>query len=157
MKSIAFWIFLAATATVTLADDWPQWRGPRADGVWRESGIVTSLPDSTLLPRWRAPLSSGYSGPTVAEGRVYVMDRITKPIQTERIHCFDWKSGEQLWSHTYPREYRNVGYTAGPRASVVIHDGLAYALGAMGDLHCLDDLIKPIQWLALIDFAGRNS
>ena len=146
MKSIASWILLAATATASLADDWPQWRGPRADGVWREGGIVTALPDSALSPRWRVPISSGYSGPTVAEGRVYVMDRIAKPVQTERIHCFDWKSGEHLWSHAYPREYRDVGYTAGPRASVVIHDGLAYALGAMGDLHCLDAASGKVIW-----------
>ncbi len=31
-------LFLATS--VSLADDWPQWRGPNRDGVWRETGIV---------------------------------------------------------------------------------------------------------------------
>jgi len=26
------------------ADDWPQWRGPNRDGVWRESGIFDAIP-----------------------------------------------------------------------------------------------------------------
>ena len=35
------------------ADDWPQWLGPRRDGVWRESGIVERFPDGG--PRLRCP------------------------------------------------------------------------------------------------------
>ncbi len=27
-------------AAASRADDWPQWRGPQRDGVWRETGIV---------------------------------------------------------------------------------------------------------------------
>src|SRR5688572_18087997 len=30
------------------ADDWPQWRGPMRDGVWRETGIVASFPSPEL-------------------------------------------------------------------------------------------------------------
>src|SRR5205814_5199457 len=36
------------------ADDWPQWRGPNRDGVWRETGILESFPASGLAVRWRA-------------------------------------------------------------------------------------------------------
>ena len=31
---------IVVALTTTMADDWPQWRGPKRDGVWRESGIV---------------------------------------------------------------------------------------------------------------------
>jgi outer membrane protein assembly factor BamB len=133
-------------ATIAAADDWPAWRGPQGDGVWREQGIVAELPADSIAARWRVPVASGYSGPTVADGRVYVMDRVTKPAQTEGIHCFAWDTGQALWSHTYGREYRNVGYGAGPRASVVIDSGRAYALGAMGDLHCLDAATGQVRW-----------
>src|SRR5437773_1889484 len=58
------------------ADDWPQWLGPQRDGVWRESGIVEKLPPANGLKfRWRTPVGGGYSGPAVAKGRVYIMDR----------------------------------------------------------------------------------
>src|SRR5687767_9645852 len=59
-----------------LADDWPQWLGPQRDGVWRETGILESLPSQGLKVRWRAPVGMGYAGPAVAEGRVYVTDRV---------------------------------------------------------------------------------
>jgi hypothetical protein len=32
--SLALPLFLAAAVA---ADDWPQWRGPNRDGVWRET------------------------------------------------------------------------------------------------------------------------
>ena len=128
MKSLACCMLILSITALAHADDWPQWRGPQADGVWRETGIVDALPDSALSPRWRAPIASGYSSPTVAEGRVYVMDRLSKPKQMERVHCFDAESGEAVWSYKYARKYRNVGYAAGPRTSVVVHDGLALSL-----------------------------
>ncbi|HIG56883.1 MAG TPA: dehydrogenase [Candidatus Latescibacteria bacterium] len=146
MQAILCPLFAILTATGALADDWPQWRGPQGDGVWRETGIIDALPDSGLTARWRMPIASGYNSPTVAEGRVYVMDRLTKPKQIERVHCFDAASGEALWSYEYARDYRDVGYTAGPRASVVIHEGLAYALGAMGDLHVFSAATGKIVW-----------
>jgi outer membrane protein assembly factor BamB len=57
------------------ADDWPQWLGPKRDGVWRETGIVQTFPTGGPKVRWRAPVNAGYTGPAVANGRVYLMDR----------------------------------------------------------------------------------
>ncbi|HUY37056.1 MAG TPA: PQQ-binding-like beta-propeller repeat protein [Pirellulales bacterium] len=129
-----------------MADDWPQWRGPNRDGVWRETGLLEKFPGPQIKLRWRAPISSGYSGPTVADGRVYVTDRVIEPNPTERVHCFDWQSGEKLWSHEYNCPYKGVGYEAGPRASVTIDDGRALALGAMGNLFCFDAAKGDVLW-----------
>ena len=130
----------------SFADEWPQWRGPTRDGVWREQGVVDEFANDQLVPRWRVPISSGYSGPTVADGRVYVSDRITQPAQIERVHCFEWDTGNKLWSFSYASEYRNVSYTAGPRASVLVHEGVAYSLGTMGHLHALDAATGQVRW-----------
>jgi outer membrane protein assembly factor BamB len=128
------------------ADEWPQWRGSNRDGVWNETGLVEKFPAPQLKHRWRAKIASGYSGPTVADGRVYVTDRLFEPKQLERVHCFDWKTGKPLWKHVYGCEYRGVGYEAGPRAAVTIDEGRAYALGAMGHLHCLDAADGTVLW-----------
>jgi len=133
------------SARESAAEDWPQWRGQNRDGVWREAGVVEKFDKPRLEPKWRVQVSSGYCGPTIADGRVYVMDRIVEPKQIERIHCFDEQTGQKLWSHEYARDYK-VDYDAGPRASVTIDDGRAYALGAMGDLHCLDAKAGKIIW-----------
>src|SRR5262245_31386577 len=70
---IASWIGMAGIAALR-ADDWPGWLGPERDGIWRESGLVEKFPEGGPKIVWRAPLGIGYSGPSVAEGRVYVMD-----------------------------------------------------------------------------------
>ncbi|HQU46388.1 MAG TPA: PQQ-like beta-propeller repeat protein [Pirellulales bacterium] len=148
-----WWAVLAAGvgSSALRADDWPQWRGPTRDGVWHETGLVEKFDASHLKPRWRVPISSGYSGPTVADGRVFVTDRVAEPKQIERVHCFDWKTGEKIWSHAYDCEYRDVGYTAGPRAAVAIDEGRAYSLGAMGHFFCFDAASGKILWKLDLD------
>lgn len=130
--------------------DWPQWRGPTRDGVWREAGLVKELPDEIEI-RWRAEVGGGYSGPTVAAGRVYVTDRLVEPDQVERVHCFAWQTGEVLWTHEYPCAYEKVSYRAGPRCSVLVDRGRAYSLGTMGDLLCLDAETGEVLWSKDLD------
>ncbi|OHB82057.1 MAG: dehydrogenase, partial [Planctomycetes bacterium RBG_16_64_10] len=126
--------------------DWPQWRGPDRDGVWHEPKAFERFDGDRLPLRWRAPIAGGYSGPTVADGRVYVTDRLVEPDELERVHCFDWRTGNPLWVYSYPAPYHDVGYTDGPRAAVTIRDGRAFALGTMGHLHCLDAATGVIRW-----------
>ncbi len=108
-------VLLASSAT---AADWPQWRGPNRDGVWSESGVHGSLPKKPLKAAWRAPVKGGYSGPTVAGGRVYLMDRALKPKSIERVVALDVKTGDQLWTHSWPASYEGIDYSVGPRATV---------------------------------------
>src|SRR5262245_8584107 len=95
---LSTWIIVATTQ----AEDWPQWRGPRRDGTWREMGLVDKFKAEKLSARWRKPIGPGYSGPTVSAGKVYITDREAEPEQVERVHCFDEQSGELAWSFTYP-------------------------------------------------------
>ena len=150
-------IGLATCGRPLVGDDWPQWRGPTRDGVWKETGIVDRFAGPQLPVRWRAGIGSGYSGPTVAAGRVYVTDRQTDPRQAERVRCFDWQTGGSLWTFTYDCTYKGVDYTGGPRASVSIDDGRAYALGTMGHLHCLDAASGKLLWKKLpgVDYKLR--
>src|SRR4051794_39167242 len=67
-------IMCVSTASAR-ADDWPEWLGAKRDGVWRETGILEKFPPGGPKVLWRSPLGPGYSGPSVANGRVYLMDR----------------------------------------------------------------------------------
>jgi outer membrane protein assembly factor BamB len=132
--------------TATNADDWPQWRGPNRDGVWKEQGLLEKFEGPQIKIRWHVPISSGYSGPTVAGGRVYVTDRVLEPKAQERVHCFDWRTGRRLWSYAYDCDYGGVSYADGPRASVTIDHGRAYSLGAVGHLFCFDAARGTVLW-----------
>lgn len=141
------------------ADDWPQWRGPQQDGVWREAGIAETLPTS-LTRRWQTEIGGGFAGPAVAGNRVYVTDRVlapgvvapesrwdrTDPVDgSERVLCLDRDTGQILWQHAYPCRYA-ISYPAGPRATPTVHAGRVYSLGAMGDLLCLDAATGRVVW-----------
>jgi len=143
---VGFILLLLGVQVSALGDDWPQWRGPSADGVWHEKGVVTRFDQGQWPARWRTRIANGYSGPTVAGGRVYVTDRLTSPEPVERVHCFDAADGSEIWSHAYRCEYEGVAHPNGPRAAVTVSDGRAYALGTMGDLHCFDATAGTVLW-----------
>jgi outer membrane protein assembly factor BamB len=137
------------------ADDWPQWLGPKRDGIWRETGILARLPRGGPKIRWRTSIGGGYAGPAVVAGRVYVTDRVldkgARPSgrrsipSKERVLCLDAATGKVPWKHEYACTYE-VGYPAGPRATPVIAGGKVYTLGTMGDLLCLDAATGKVLW-----------
>ena len=127
------------------ADDWPQWRGPNRDGVWRETGILETIPETGLKVRWRAKVGNGYSGPAVAAGRVFVTDHQFHP-EVERVLCFDEATGKPLWEHSYPTSYAKMEYGNGPRATPTVHEGRVYTLGTQGHLTCLDAAKGELVW-----------
>ena len=164
MRPTLFWYcLLTAAATVTVstarADDWPQWLGPKRDGVWRESGIVEKFPAGGPKVLWRTPIGGGYAGPAVANGRVYLMDRqlgegVKNPADpfakgkttgVERVLCLNAEDGKQIWKHDYECFY-DIAYPSGPRCTPTVHQGKVYTLGAMGDLHCLDATSGKVNW-----------
>lgn len=140
--TIAFSAFLASTC---YAEDWAQWRGPNRAGIWKAEGLVEKLPDGQIPLDWSVEIGAGYCGPTVADGRVYVMDRQTGDQDTERILCFSSSDGKLLWKHEYESNY-TISYKAGPRASVTIDGECAYAVGAMGHFHCLNAATGEVLW-----------
>ena len=146
MKKIVLGLILFFATMFCFAQDWPDWRGVNRDAVWNASGIVETFESDTIPVKWSVPINPGYSGPTVAKGKVYVTDRIEKPVQQERVLCFDEQSGAQIWEFVYDCEYSGIGYPAGPRASVIIEDGKAYSLGSMGHFYCLNAESGKVLW-----------
>lgn len=146
LSGIAICLIASSFHNVADAEDWPQWRGPNRNGTWTEKGTVKKFATEQLPIRWRAKISNGYSGPTVAKGRVYITDRLTSPKQLERVLCFDAMTGKPIWSYSYECKYKKVGYPNGPRAAVTINETRAYSLGTMGHLSCLDAATGEFLW-----------
>lgn len=156
MRRTAFLGLLLLTGSLAQADEWPQWMGPKRDNVWRETGLVETLPKEVKIA-WRAPVGGGYSGPAVAGGKVYVTDYVTKDnvkvdnfdrkssTGTERVICLDEKTGKELWKGEHEETYA-ISYPAGPRSTPLVHGGKVYVQGAEGDLACLDAQTGKPVW-----------
>ncbi len=154
-----FSLFMLALAIPAFADDWPQWFGPQRDSEWRESGILKKFPATGLKVRWRTPIGPGYTGPAVANGRVFVMDRQLadgaknpeNPFKqglipgNERVICLDERNGKILWKHEYDCGY-TVSYAKGPRATPTVDGDRVYTLGAEGNLYCLNVQNGDVIW-----------
>lgn len=145
-------------SAIACADDWPQWMGSQRDDVYREKEVVKSIPEGGLPVLWRTPIHSGYSGPAVAGGKVFVTDFQTtngkstndpaardKVQGTERVLCLDEATGKELWSVPYDLTYQ-ISYANGPRATPTVDGQFVYSLGAEGNLLCLDVATGKIVW-----------
>jgi outer membrane protein assembly factor BamB len=159
LKALSIVLLSAACAH---AEDWPQWMGTQRDGVWHETGILQKFPAAGPTVRWRVPVGGGYSGPAVANGRVYVTDRelpagTSNPADPfkrdeipgkERVLCLNEADGRVLWTHAYDCKY-TISYPAGPRTTPVVSigsDDTVYTLGAEGTLLCLDAKKGTVVW-----------
>ncbi len=145
-------VFATVSTAGLAADDWPQWRGPERLAVWQETGIVDELPDE-LKVAWATPLRAGYSGPAVADGRVFITDWAEDPDSrtldgTERALALDERSGEVLWTHEWRTSYRmlSVAYAIGPRATPTVDGDRVYVVGGTGRLWCLDVATGRVLW-----------
>jgi outer membrane protein assembly factor BamB len=158
MRTLPALLLALVFAPAALADDWPQWMGPHRDGVWTETGIVDRLPQGGPKVLWRIPVAGGYSGPAVADGRVYLLDYARaagdnkpNPIARnklkgkERVLCVRAADGKPVWTHAYDCSYA-ISYPAGPRCTPTVHAGKVYTLGAMGNLLCLDAAKGKVLW-----------
>jgi outer membrane protein assembly factor BamB len=155
-------VILAAAAggvhtPLAQAEDWPQWMGPKRDNVWREDGILDKFPKGGPKVVWHVPVAGGYAGPAVSGGKVFVTDYVTAAdvkipnfdrkefSGTERVLCFDQKTGKEKWKYDYPVKY-SISYPAGPRCTPTVHEGKVYTLGAEGNLLCFDADSGKVVW-----------
>jgi outer membrane protein assembly factor BamB len=140
-------ILLALTASAAdekpaTPGDWPQWRGPRRDGVSQETGLLTQWPRQGPKELWRAPASVGYSTFAVAGGRVYT---ILQDGEQEAIVCWQADTGKELWRFRYPARYVN-DWGSGPRSTPTVDGDFVYTVGATGLFHCLKAATGEKVW-----------
>jgi outer membrane protein assembly factor BamB len=89
----------------TLADDWPQWRGPTTLGYTHEKGLPIRWDGKTgenVLWKVEMPKSHNpYSSPIVSNGRVFVMWSLAQPPE-HHLTCYDKSDGKRLWDTVVP-------------------------------------------------------
>jgi outer membrane protein assembly factor BamB len=135
-------------------EDWPEYRGKGRLGIWNETGIVDAFPEGGLKFTWRVPIRSGFAGPAVADGRVFVLDYQETPGSrtmdgTERLVCLDEETGKVLWTYEWRVTYRMLmaTYAIGPQATPTVDGDRVYVVGATGMILCLKAETGELVWM----------
>jgi outer membrane protein assembly factor BamB len=136
---------LTAADLAISPDDFPRYRGVAADGVAPVVPVPANWSSRPPEPLWRTPVGWACSGIAVA-GKAAVT--IEQRKDQEAIVCYDRTNGKELWSHAYPAQFKHSPMMGdgGPRSTPTIVDGDVYALGAMGNLVCLDGTNGKPRW-----------
>ena len=115
--------------------NFPQFGGPNRDGKLNGPILARDWDAEPPEQLWRRQVGGGWSGfATVGEFAVTMEQRGPH----EHITCYQLRTGDPVWSHSYEALYESTVAGNGPRTVPTIDDSRVYAIGSTGVLSCLD-------------------
>ncbi len=132
---------------------WPQWRGPRRDGVSDEKGLLPQWPAEGPPLLWKATgLGRGYSAPVVTGGRIHLAGDVGDDLILFTLDL----QGRPVWQATNGAAWK--GSWPGARASAAVRDGRLFHMNAHGQVGAFEAATGKPLWSAnvLERFQGTN-
>jgi outer membrane protein assembly factor BamB len=121
---------------------WTNFRGPNRDGRYEERAIRTSG-WGALKPMWKQPVGDGFSSFVVADGVAFTIEqRRTQEV----VAAYQVETGRELWTRGWGGAFSPDDTGDGPRSTPTWDAGRVYALGAEGELECLDAKTGKVVW-----------
>lgn len=133
--------------------DWPQWNGPRRDGISQEKDLLPKWPEAGPKLLWKiGNLGRGWSSPIIVRDRLYITGDVADELV---IFAFDL-NGRLLWKTTSGRAW--TGSYPGARACCAYSEGKLYHMNAHGRVACrAADTGKELWSVDVLErFQGRN-
>jgi outer membrane protein assembly factor BamB len=139
----------AGNDTPVKTTDWPEWRGPRRDGVSTETGLLKAWPKGGPKLLWDARtanggpnVGTGYSSLAIVGNRIYTMgDRE----RAGHVICLNAETGKVLWT-TPVAPVHTERMAPGPHCTPTVDGDRVYGLSAQGHLVCLDAESGSLRW-----------
>jgi len=132
---------------------WPQWRGPRRDGISTETGLLPHWPAGGPKLFWKKDkLGTGWSSPIIGRDRLFVTGDVGDKLMVFALDLdgnLKWQTANgEAWTGSFP----------GARATCVYSEGRLYQMNAHGRVVCLDAESGREEWAVnvLERFEGRN-
>ena len=154
LVGIVFWGILWSSAS---ADDWPQWQGPDRNAVSRERGLLKEWTKDGPPLAWKITgLGGGYSGPSIAAGRIFGMSNRG---DDEVVWALSEKDGKELWVTRLGPALKQQAPQGkeGPACTPTVDGELLYVEGLGGDVACLQVKDGKVIWQRSLkgDLGGR--
>ncbi|HEX3149116.1 MAG TPA: PQQ-binding-like beta-propeller repeat protein [Gemmataceae bacterium] len=147
---------LVATVPIAAAEpDWPQFRGPRRDGISPDKGLLKEWPKGGPPVAWKAEgVGEGYSSVAVVGDKVLTMGDLDGASHVVAVSRTD---GKKLWATKVGKAGDGGGYK-GSRSTPTVDGDQVFALGPHGDLICVALADGKEQWKVSLpkDFKGSG-
>ncbi len=158
MKKLSMCLGLCVAVCLTMAADWPQWRGPERTGVSRERNLLQEWPAAGPALRWRIDsVGDGYGTPAVAGGLLYVIGN--KGLEEEFLNAYSTTEGKLVWTYRLGKVGNPDQQPPYPssRSTPTVDNGTLYALSSDGDLVSLRATDGKLNWKKSLraDFGGE--
>ncbi len=142
------WLYIAvgfAWFTTAFAGDWPQLGGPARNNISTETGLADSWPSSGPNVLWEKTVSDGYSGPTIKDGKIYLIDHEG---DDSILRCLALSSGEEIWNYSFSDPGKmSGGKFAGTRGNPTVTDDAVYLVTGHGTFICMDLRTRQVKWM----------
>ncbi|MEI6677246.1 MAG: PQQ-binding-like beta-propeller repeat protein [Mariniphaga sp.] len=123
-----------------------QWRGPKRDGYFKESGLMKSWPEEGPKMILKVEkLGKGYSSPVIANQTIYVTGMIDT---LDYLSAIDFQ-GKIKWQVAYGRSWSKS--FPDTRSTPTIEGDRVYVVGGMGRLVCIDANSGKERWAVDVD------
>lgn len=136
-------------------DDWPEYRGPRRDGI--VEGVTLSRDFAANPPRelWKHPVDLGWGSFAIVGDYCWTMEQ---RVAQETVACYRLSTGVPVWEHSDATRFSETLGGDGPRSTPTYHEGRIYSQGATGILKCLNAFRKHQYWSVnvLEDSGAKN-
>lgn len=144
------------------AAEWPQFRGPKRDGLSPDTGLLKQWPSGGPPLLWDAKgAGRGYASVALSGGRMFTMGDgpSVADDKDEYVLCFNEADGKFLWKAKLgPAWNSGKDDWQGSRATPTADGDLLFALSPHGVLACLEAATGKELWRKNLprDFGGKK-
>ncbi len=132
----------AVPVAATRRESWNEFRGANRDGSYARP-IRTDWAPGGLPLLWKQPVGPSYASFVAAEGRIFTIEQRR---DQEVVAAYALDTGREIWTNAWDGLFTETLGGEGPRATPTLHQGRLYALGALGELRCLDARTGAVLW-----------
>ncbi|MDR1960479.1 MAG: PQQ-like beta-propeller repeat protein [Planctomycetaceae bacterium] len=154
-------LVLLNTGLVVSEESWPVFHGPKGDNKSADENLLKSWPENGPPLLWTADfLGFGYSGVTIANGRIFITGNETQGQGDDvlsMLYCLDME-GKLLWKSENGSGWNDSRKYPSTRATPTIDGKYVYDETPLGQVACFEAETGKKIWTRNIleDFDAKN-